>query len=378
MTAAIIALLFWLNAPGTVQGGADLGSEARHLFAITACRNKELASNIDPRAIADYCAWFERQAARYRKNYLAKAQKFFAGLRPANLPTTVIYPFGGGDLLSALATYPDANEIVTLSLELAGDPRRTDKIDSETLKVSLSELQKSLAGLLTQGNAKSENLSAGQRGEIPSQLTSSLVALGVLGYKPVSLRYFTVQKNGSLHYLTSGEIQRLENETTRPKHQKWTPPDFSPAFANSELTFRRTDSGPLCVHRHIAANLFDWALKRNPGVIKYLQSKGPVAAMTKAASFCLWRPDFSLIRDYLLANMEFMVSDSTGIPPEFAKKAGFQQETYGTFSGSYLPASEEYNNQFRDLWKSQPERILPFRYGYLDSKLSPHMVITKK
>ncbi len=36
------------------------------------------------------------------------------------LPEAVVYPFGGGDLLSALAAYPDAAEYTTLSLELAG------------------------------------------------------------------------------------------------------------------------------------------------------------------------------------------------------------------------------------------------------------------
>ena len=42
---------------------------------------------------------------------------------------------------------------------------------------------------------------------------------------------------------------------------------------------------------------------------------------------------FSEIRDRLLANMVWMASDSTGVPPRFAKKAGFAQVTYGTFTG---------------------------------------------
>ena len=40
------------------------------------------------------------------------------------MPKTVVYPFGGGDLLSALVAFPDATEITTISLEQAGDPRR--------------------------------------------------------------------------------------------------------------------------------------------------------------------------------------------------------------------------------------------------------------
>ena len=103
--------------------------------------------------------------------------------------------------------------------------------------------------------------------------------------------------------------------------------------------------------------------------------------MTKAASYCLWNPRFSRIRNYLLANMVFMISDGTGIPPEFARQAGFVQETYGSFQGAMCfddCPSDEYSDQFRDLWASQPQRKLDFRYGYVDSKSSYHLLVTRR
>jgi len=106
--------------------------------------------------------------------------------------------------------------------------------------------------------------------------------------------------------------------------------------------------------------------------------QGRVAAMTKAASYCLWNPAFSRVREYLLRNMTFMVSDSTGIPPELARKAGFIQETYGTFHGSYLDASKDYNEQFEALWAEQPHRKLSFRYGYVDSEKAYHLLVTRR
>jgi hypothetical protein len=132
------------------------------------------------------------------------------------------------------------------------------------------------------------------------------------------------------------------------------------------------------VHRHIAANLADGALDKTPGLLRYLESKGQVSAMTKAASYLLWRPDFAKVRGYLLAHAVFMISDSTGIPPEFARPAGFEQQTYGRFSGSFLGASGRLNTQFRELWKSQPARDLPFRYGYIDSGRHNHLLVTRK
>ena len=99
--------------------------------------------------------------------------------------------------------------------------------------------------------------------------------------------------------------------------------------------------------------------------------------MTKAASYLLWSDAFSSVRDYLLGHMVFMISDSTGVPPAFAAKAGFVEETYGTFKGSLLRASVRHNRDFRKLWQGQPRRALPFRYGYLSGH-EPHLLVAKK
>jgi hypothetical protein len=76
--------------------------------------------------------------------------------------------------------------------------------------------------------------------------------------------------------------------------------------------------------------------------------------------------------------MVFMVSDSTGIPPRLAKAAGFTQETWGTFAGSFLPASEKINEDFRKLWGQFPKNRLKFRFGYIDSANQYHLLVTRK
>ena len=73
-----------------------------------------------------------------------------------------------------------------------------------------------------------------------------------------------------------------------------------------------------------------------------------------------------------------MVSDSTGIPLTVAREHGFAFETYGRFEGSFLDASQEINEEYRTLWKSQPYRELPFRYGYWDAKHNYHMLVMRR
>lgn len=362
--------------------GADYGADARLLYRVLACAGDEpLPPALDAGTVAAHCAEMRRRIEGYQKRYLATAGPYLAKLRPADTPATVVYPFGGGDLLSALTTYPEATEVTTLSLEQSGDPRRLAGLDQKRLGQSLQLIRQTIAPLLALNDSTSENLMKGQQGEIPGQLGFFVVALAVHGYEPVHARYFRIEDDGRLHYYDSAEVERGDDETARSLKGSWTPPDFAPIFANVELAYRRAGAGPdapLRVHRHIGANLADGPLGKRPGLLRYLEARGQVAAMTKAASYLLWRPDFSVVRRYLLEHATLMISDSTGIPPAFARKAGFEQETYGRFAGSFLPADAGINQAFRDLWQAQPARPLPFRYGYIDEARSYHLLVMRK
>jgi hypothetical protein len=362
--------------------GKDFAADVRLLYRVAACGQGEgpLPANIDAAVLDEHCGWLVPRIKRYQKDYLVGAEKFIAKLRPPSLPTTLVYPFGGGDLLSALTTYPEATEVTTLSLEHAGDPRRIEEMDKGPVAHSLALFRKSIAGLLCCNDSTSKNLMQMERADIPSQLSFFMVGLAVHGYEPVSLRYFTVQPDGTLHYLGADEIAAAEKRTARRLNLSWVSPNFSEAFSNAELTFRLRGQkdAPLRVHRHIAVNLSDRFMAKDGGVLKHLEAKGQVTAMTKAASYLLWNPAFVKVRDYLLGHMVFMVSDSTGIPPRFAKKAGFVQETYGKFTGPFLKTSKQYGDEFVQLWSGQPYRPLPFRYGYPEATKHWHMLITKK
>jgi hypothetical protein len=368
------------TATPEAQDAADFVAEARLIERVAGCYGKDpLPAGLSEAVVKEHCAWMEPRMDRYWKQYAQVATPFLAAVIPASVPSTVVYPFGGGDLLSALTTFPRAAEIDTISLELAGDPRRLPHLQKPQLEESLSLIRGTIGGLLTQNDSTSESLMKSQQGDLPGQLTFFLVALAIHDLEPVSLKYFRLEKDGSIHYLSAKEIASLEKKTAHRRKGSWTSPDFSEAFANSELAYKpHGKDGPVAIHRHIGANLGDDALVRDPALLHYLDKKGPVTAMTKAASYCLWNPSFTKIRGYLLKNMEFMVSDSTGIPPEFTEKAGFVQEPYGTFSGSFLDASPAYNDEFRKLWAKKEHRKLPFRYGYVDSEHAYHMIITRR
>jgi hypothetical protein len=379
--AAVLAALSLLaNSSARADEAEDFVDDAKVLYRVVACAGGDpLPAHIDAKVVEAHCRWMAPHVEKYRKTYAGEASEFIKRIKPADLPRTVVYPFGGGDLLSALTTYPDATEVTTISLEHSGDPRRIRTLKKEALDASLQVIRKTILGLIEYDDSRTDNLMKGQRLEIPGQLAFFLVALAVHGFEPVSLRYFRLEPDGRIHYLTEAEIAAAEKTNAKLLQSVWVPPDFSEAFSHAELQFKKNHGADNAVrtHRHIAFNLDDEHLSRDPGLLKHLESKGKVSAMTKAASYLLWKQAFSRIRGYLLANMEFMVSDSTGIPPQYAKGAGFVQDTYGVFEASFLNANAGINKDFRELWKTSPPRPLPFRYGYIDKTKHNHLLITR-
>lgn len=387
MSHATIALLVTAGLAVTTRAHAepaDFVTDARLFYRIVACADEGPSpadgdGAIDARLIARHCAEQKREIALYRKRFVARAAPFLAEHRPDDLPTAVVYPFGGGDLLSALVTYPDAREITTISLEHAGDPRRLAGLPRARLQTSLLNYRTAVRGLLRNHDSASKALKTLERGPIPGQLSFFIQALAIMGQEPVSLKYFKIQPDGTIQYYTRDDIAALESKRALRKSAKWVDTDYSVAFSHMELGFRERGAGPdapVRIHRHIAANLNNDRFAKSP-LRAHLEAKGKVAAMTKAASYLLWNDYFSAIRSYLLDHMVFMISDSTGIPPRFARKAGFEQITFGRFKRAYLDTPAFQNQAFRQLWSSQPHRPLTFRYGYWDGIKQFHLMITR-
>jgi hypothetical protein len=376
----VAALVLLATSTASADDARDFISDAKVFYRVAACGGTEAPpAELDAQVIEKHCAEMKKRYEYLQTNYIDKARAFFAPLQPTDLPKTVVYPFGGGDLLSALVTYPSATEITTISLEHAGDPTRLAKLTKKTaLRQSLADFRAAVEGLMALHDSTSENMRKLEIGGIPGQLSFHIVGMTANGFEPVSLKYFTLNDDGTVHYLSQADIDALGAKKAKKKRPSWVDTDFSEAFTHMELTFRKAGDpkAPLVVHRHFAWNLGDNGFKGS-ALEKHLQAKGKIAAMTKAASYLIWTSSFRAIRDYLLANMVWMASDSTGIEPRAAKKAGFVQTTYGIYKGAFLEESVPgVNDQMLEMWEKQPKRRLPFRYGYPDNEKHVHLMIT--
>jgi hypothetical protein len=368
---ALVTLSVSIASAQAPAPGQDFIEEARKISRDVACGGADRPEN-------GHCRELTGLYDKYKAKWLTPAMPFLAKLVPAGLPKEVVYPFGGGDLLTALATFPDMTEFTTISLEPAGDVRKIDGIKAAKLQLELDQLRKNLAKLFSVAHSRTENLSIEAHGDLPGQIVFTMAALAIHGYEPVSLRYFHFNPDGTLRYLSAEDIATAEKDLQK----KSTSAKEMAIFGDAEIQFRKIGdpAAPVKTLRHVAYNLDDKHLAADPSLMAHLQAKGKVTAMTKAASHLLWANEFSTIRNYLLKNMAWMISDSTGIPPRFLKDTGFVQDTYGTFEGpsSFGTTDKRDGEDMKKLFKANPHSDLPFRYyGYPDQNHHGHVIVTR-
>ncbi|MBA3392303.1 MAG: hypothetical protein H0T89_06650 [Deltaproteobacteria bacterium] len=362
-------------------GGHDFTAAAQVLLVVGACGDGPQPQGFSAELIAKHCDVIEKTQQAYSDSWLSKARPFFAEKVPKDVPKKVVYPFAGGDLSTALTVYPDADEITTLSLEPAGDPRTLAALNTPTksgkpsaaLQKALQTVQYELRFLYKVNFSNTMNMIEAMRGgSLPTQLIFGLSALKVHGYEVVALRYFKLGEAGNIVYLTDDEVANAPDAAGTANAEK-----RNRLFANAEVRFKKP-GGHTQIYRHIQTNLDDKHIDADRRVLAHLEQKGPIAGMTKAASYLLSWDSFSQMRGYLATNVVWMVSDATGIAPKWGKAAGFDYELYGSFGEPHIEAGNAIAKNWRDEFKAQPRRALPFRFGYYDKKLVNHLVIMKR
>ncbi|MBA3538302.1 MAG: hypothetical protein H0T79_01615 [Deltaproteobacteria bacterium] len=372
----LAALLLGLCVVGSASPAAadapphEFLDDARTLLVVGACA-EGTQTVVKEEVVAKHCKDVRAAQDDYKTSWLAVAREFFAANVPKTIPKVVVYPFAGGDLSTALAVYPDATEITTLSLEPAGDPQALARLTAPQVKVALATVATELKSLYRSNFSVTMNMiSAMRSGSLPTQLIFSLSALSIQGYELTALRYFKLTSDGTIKYVTDADLEAMAKYKDAGRRNR--------ELANVEIKFKKKGGTVEQTYRHIMANLDDAHLKMSPAPVKHLEAKGQVAAMTKAASYLLTFGDFSTMRKYLIANVQWMVSDTTGLAPKYGTPAGFEYETWGQWTEPNMNAGYGIQADWKAEWKKQPKRELKFRFGYPDKRLNGHLIIMRK
>jgi hypothetical protein len=148
-------------------------------------------------------------------------------------------------------------------------------------------------------------------------------------------------------------------------------------FPNKGVEIEMLSRGRTQRFFYFSANIADDHLAKNTGFQTFIAGLGTVRTLLKATSYMTHHPEFSIIRNDILAQSEEITQDDSGIPYKFfdasvwhVRLFGEYEKPYGSFRWLEQPA-------LREAYKTSSEP-LPFRIGYGFHKAPSNLLMARR
>jgi len=288
----------------------------------------------------DYAAqWF-----RYDELYFAPMRSWAATeLVPRIGPSSqVTYMFGGPDLVSTLALFPDARLYALGGLEPVGKLTNPLSLSPEELHASLAMLRKSTEVIMNFSHF------------ITKDMKTELAASHFQGVFPIMLVFLS---------FTDARIDTAER-LTLARDGTLARGESADGQAALRIVFRATPMAPPAEVVYLQANLADSALKSNPAILDWLSSRGPATGYLKAASYLMHTGGFNRIRDFLLGHCRAIVQDDSGIPVSVYRGRDWRVMYFGNYTTPLEIFAKYDQPSLRSAYDGGAGFPLPFGFGY--------------
>ena len=299
---------------------------------------------------------FDRAWEHLEKQQLAKIRDWAPSyLAPAYEETgPMFYMFSGPDFLYANAFFPNASTYILCGIEPVGPVPDIDKIPASVLPSALANLRKSLDSVLSFSFFITKNMKVDLK---QTQLNGTLPVLYV----------FLARAGCTIDSVAPVALDKAGNFV----------PDGKGATSGVKIVFYAPDGREKTLY-YFTSDLADWAVKVNPGFLKFCEAQGQGVALLKAASYLMHSSNFSQVRDFLLAHSKMILQDDSGIPFRFFAADKWNLRHVGRYIGP-IPRFLEHGQL--DLAKqnaaSNPP-ALDFSFGYQWQHRSSLMIATPK
>ena len=349
------------DAPATAEASAtspDPTSPGQQLDTQALTRDARLLAGLDD--AGGKAPWGEHAArmdtlwalieARHLGAMEAWARRDFTAISDPTLP--LFYPFGGPDLPSVQQFFPDARAYLLVGLEPPGALPRLDGVDDERLGAELERLRVGFLNLAEKGYFVAKHMEADFAARhLEGFLPVLYIALARSGQRPLAVRFFALDDDGTPRYLDA-----VTPETAR----------------NVEITFVAADGGEgdagedgAAPRRlvYLAQDLSNDGFAATPGFAPYVRSFAPMNVYMKAAMYLPHGPAFSDLETLVLDHAQTLLEEDSGIPYA-ALDDRFEVTLFGAYEATLPNYREYFQPDLRDAYDAADPEPLPFEIGY--------------
>jgi hypothetical protein len=262
-------------------------------------------------------------------------------LAPLLLPEhTLVYPFGGPDVLHAMALFGGARRMLLVGLEPVGTlPDLSRPIPSgyfTRLAAANADLHK-LTFFRTQ-----EMQNDFQRDGVIATLVATIARMGG---RVASVQTITTSAN------VTTSSARIE-------------------FLNAAGKTRRVD--------YVQADLANAGLKIHTSLTAMMHGLAPYVTFMKAAMYLPFEARFSSLRQLILDDSAVVVQDDTGVPFRFFVDAKWATRVFGKYETPVTPFEPHTQPDLKSALEKRAVGSVPFGFGYRIEARRSNLIIASK
>jgi hypothetical protein len=324
-------------------------------------RKGVLAAYEDNPAWVRHAKFIDHHWANFTKGRLAPMREWAAKELDAAVTDTVFYPFSGPDFVNVFTLFPRAKTYLLIALEPVGNLPDFSTLNEQNFFASL---QRSLYDLLQLDFFITQKIKVSLgRSELKGTLPVLMFFLAREQARVLEVRHWTMTPDGSIE-----ESPGLD------------PADLSDGIPGVRIVFTRPGSADQQTLYYFQFNLRNENLARHQHFVAFLKSFGPVTTFTKAASYLMFKPHFSAIRQFILDQSLYVLQGDSGIPLKHFDPTVWNLRFYGTYVGPISLFSQCFQADMAAMYRGgQDIQPLPFGIGYRHrARTSNLMFATKK
>jgi hypothetical protein len=333
------ALVLAFAGLGLAQDLVTPNDTARYLAGLPV-RDTPLEGLTRNAAWVDHATQFDRSWQEIDARQLSKIRDWSAHFLPevSTEKGPVFYMFSGPDILYAQTFFPGASTYVLAGLEPVGPVPDIEHLPPGALSPSLANLRKSLNSVLSFSFFITKEMKVDlHQNQLSGTLPVLYVFLARAGCRIDSVERVSIDKSGT--------------------------PSAGKGAAGVKIGFFGPSGAPQTLY-YFETDLSNEGIKSQPGFLRFCQSLGEGRSLLKAASYLPHLPDFTTVRDFLLAHSGTIIEDDSGIPIKYFEPAKWTLRYFGNYSGPIDIFKQYFQPELAAIYSRSHPAPLSFGFGY--------------
>ena len=340
IAAVVVVMLLAASIATRAADTVTVDDTARFLAGMTPSAGSPLMQLTRDPAWQHHARFFDAAFSQLEARQLARIR----GWADANLAApkpTMFYMFSGPDFLYADAFYPKASTYVLSALEPLGSVPDLTRLPRGGVAAALYNVEHSLSSILSFSFFITKKMKVDlHEGQINGTLPILYVFLARSGKTVRSVSPIALDDKGTV----------LSAEENVPSN----------ATRGVRIVFAGSDGAEKTLY-YFSTDLSNPGA-RSSGFLKFCATLAPGNSLIKSASYLLQCGNFTVVRDFILANSATIIQDDSGIPLGYYGSKKWRFFPFGRYAGPISEFAGKYQQSYAELFRrAQP---MDFGIGY--------------